>query len=295
MLVVEDVITTGGSTRETARVAAGARARRWSARRRSSIAAPIPARLNLPLQALVQLDVPDLRPRRRARSARQGRCPSSSREHGRRHGDTLHVGHAHVRSVHEHLHVSRTLKFTLQYDGTDYVGWQRQAERGVDPGAARGGAGADRGRAGDGARRGPDRCRRPCARTGGQRDRSSTRIDERTLARALNAVLPPDVRVLSIEEAAPDFHARFRAVAKTYEYRIVNAPIVSAFLRRYVWHVPQPLDLEAMRTAAGAAGRPPRLRRLPGRRDVRGKHRCARSSRSMSKTARDSTCRSSFE
>jgi tRNA pseudouridine38-40 synthase len=76
-------------------------------------------------------------------------------------------------------------------------------------------------------------------------------LDERALARALNAVLPTDVRVLSIEEAEPDFHARFRARSKTYEYRIVNAPIASAFLRRYVWHIQQPLDLEAIRTAAG--------------------------------------------
>jgi tRNA pseudouridine38-40 synthase len=59
------------------------------------------------------------------------------------------------------------------------------------------------------------------------------------------------VRVLAVEEAAPDFHARFGARAKTYEYRIVNAPITSVFLRRYVWHVPQPLDFEAIKTAAG--------------------------------------------
>jgi tRNA pseudouridine38-40 synthase len=64
-------------------------------------------------------------------------------------------------------------------------------------------------------------------------------------------VLPPDVRVLAVEEADPEFHARFSARAKTYEYRIVNAPLVSAFLHRHVWHVGQPLDIEAMRTAAG--------------------------------------------
>ena len=64
-------------------------------------------------------------------------------------------------------------------------------------------------------------------------------------------MLPADVRVLAIEEAEAEFHARFSARAKTYEYRIVNAPIVSAFLQRYVWHVSQPLDLEAMRAAAG--------------------------------------------
>ena len=79
----------------------------------------------------------------------------------------------------------------------------------------------------------------------------SNSLDERTLARALNAVLPADVRVVAIEEAEPDFHARFRARAKTYEYRILNAPIASVFLRRYVWHIQQPLDFEAIRTAAG--------------------------------------------
>ena len=76
--------------------------------------------------------------------------------------------------------------------------------------------------------------------------------DVETLQRALNAVLPVDVRVLSIADAAPGFHARFDAVSKTYEYRIVNAPYASAFLQRYAWHVPGRLDLEAMREGAAA-------------------------------------------
>jgi tRNA pseudouridine38-40 synthase len=144
----------------------------------------------------------------------------------------------------------RTLKFTLQYDGTDYVGWQRQPsgasiqsvlEDALAPieGVPTTVHGAGRTDAGVHAL--------------GQVASATVvnTLDERTLARALNAVLPTDVRVLSIEEAEPDFHARFQARAKTYEYRIVNAPIASAFLRRYVWHVPQPLDIEAMQTAAG--------------------------------------------
>ena len=144
----------------------------------------------------------------------------------------------------------RTLKLTLQYDGTDYVGWQRQPtgasiqsvlEDALTPieGVPTTVHGAGRTDAGVHAL--------------GQVASATVvnTLDERTLARALNAVLPTDVRVLSVEEAEPDFHARFRARAKTYEYRIVNAPIASAFLRRYVWHVPQPLDLEAMQTAAG--------------------------------------------
>ena len=68
----------------------------------------------------------------------------------------------------------------------------------------------------------------------------------------MNAVLPPDVRLITVEDMPPGFHARFDARSKTYEYRIVNAPLVSVFLHRYVWHIPQPLDAEAMRTAAGA-------------------------------------------
>jgi tRNA pseudouridine38-40 synthase len=79
-----------------------------------------------------------------------------------------------------------------------------------------------------------------------------SRIDCPTLARALNAVLPPDVRVLAAEDVPPTFHARFSATGKLYEYRIVNAPLVSPFLYGYVWHVVPPLDLDAMREAATA-------------------------------------------
>ena len=72
------------------------------------------------------------------------------------------------------------------------------------------------------------------------------------IQRGLNAVLPPAVRVVSVEDAPPGFHARFDATGKVYEYRIVNAPFISAFLVRHAWHVPQPLDVDAMREAAGA-------------------------------------------
>ncbi len=92
-----------------------------------------------------------------------------------------------------------------------------------------------------------------CTRSG--RWRASARAasqDAATIQRALNAVLPLDVRVVGAEDAAPDFHARFDAVSKTYEYRIANAPYVSAFAHRYVWHVPGSLDVEAMRAGAAA-------------------------------------------
>jgi tRNA pseudouridine38-40 synthase len=80
--------------------------------------------------------------------------------------------------------------------------------------------------------------------------RARTHHNVATLQRALNAVLPADVRVVSIEDAPPAFHARFDAVSKTYEYRIANTPFVSAFEYRYAWHVPGTLNVEAMRVGA---------------------------------------------
>ena len=87
--------------------------------------------------------------------------------------------------------------------------------------------------------------------------------DNATLARALNAQLPADVRVLRVEDAAPGFHARFDARAKTYRYLIRNAPLASPFERAFVWHVPQPLDRDAMHDGGPAVRGHARLRRVP--------------------------------
>jgi tRNA pseudouridine38-40 synthase len=70
------------------------------------------------------------------------------------------------------------------------------------------------------------------------------------LARALNAHLPPAIRVLGAEEAPPAFHPRFGARAKTYRYQLWNGEVLSPFERGRAWHVPGPLDVDAMRAAA---------------------------------------------
>lgn len=143
----------------------------------------------------------------------------------------------------------RNLKLTVAYDGTEYVGWQRQAKgvsiQGIledalapfegQPVTVHGAGRTDAG-----------------VHAIGQvaSVRLTAAIEVTALTRALNAVLPADVRVLSIEEESADFHARYSATGKTYEYRIVNAPFVSPFVRRYVWHVPYRLDLDAMREAS---------------------------------------------
>jgi len=70
------------------------------------------------------------------------------------------------------------------------------------------------------------------------------------LRRAMNRLLPRDIRVLEVSEAPPDFHPRFEARAKTYEYRMFRGEICSPFERRYVYHHPYPLDVSAMAEAA---------------------------------------------
>jgi tRNA pseudouridine38-40 synthase len=145
----------------------------------------------------------------------------------------------------------RNLKLTLQYDGTNYVGWQRQ-DSGMSIQLLLEDALA------------PIEGSRVAVHGAGRTDAGvhalaqvatvalTVPIDVMTLARALNAELPRDVRVLSVEEVEPAFHARFSATGKVYEYRIVNAPIVSPFILRYVWHVQPPLDLAAIREASQA-------------------------------------------
>ncbi len=143
----------------------------------------------------------------------------------------------------------RNFKLTLEYDGADYVGWQRQStgvsiqallEDALAPieGSAVTVHGAGRTDAGVHAQ--------------GQvaSVHLQTAIEPVVLGRALNGVLPPQVRVVAVEEAALDFHARFSSTGKVYEYRIVNAPLVSPFLHRHVWHVAQPLALDALREAS---------------------------------------------
>jgi tRNA pseudouridine38-40 synthase len=70
------------------------------------------------------------------------------------------------------------------------------------------------------------------------------------VVRALNARLPPTIRVHAAEEVPPEFHARFAARSKTYRYRIWNGPVASPFERRHVWHIIETLDVPAMNAAA---------------------------------------------
>ena len=70
------------------------------------------------------------------------------------------------------------------------------------------------------------------------------------LARALNAFLPQDIRVLSAMRVPEKFHARFDAKGKQYRYSVWNHEAMNPLLRQQAWHVPRKLDLKLMRAAA---------------------------------------------
>lgn len=140
-------------------------------------------------------------------------------------------------------------KLTLAYDGAGFAGWQRQgALRTVQgeveavlariEGGAVAVAGAGRTDAG--------------VHAAGQvaSVRLTTPITADALLRALNAVLPTDIRARSVEAMPVAFNARIYARRKTYHYWIWNARVLPPLLRSVVWHVPQPLDVAAMAAAA---------------------------------------------
>ena len=142
-------------------------------------------------------------------------------------------------------------KVVLSYDGTDLSGWQRQSnarsvqadlEDALAPveGASVVVTGAGRTDAGVHA-------------LGQVASFTLTKpITAEELFRALNATLPVDVRMLSVEHAPDGFNARFAARSKLYRYRISNSRVLSPFERRYAWHVSRGLDLDAMKRGARA-------------------------------------------
>ena len=71
-------------------------------------------------------------------------------------------------------------------------------------------------------------------------------IDERGIVGALNINLPNDISVLSCSYVDDDFHARYSAKGKNYEYYICNAPVCDPFSFGRTWHVPKKLDVNAM-------------------------------------------------
>ncbi len=147
----------------------------------------------------------------------------------------------------------RNLKITLAYDGTDFSGWQVQPDRRTIQGTL-----ADALRRITGEAVMPQGSGRTDAGVHALGQVAScaiaSSIPPANLVIALNDILPAAIRVLHIEGARPDFHARKSARAKTYTYRIYRGPICPPFLARYVYHHPFPLEEAAIAGAAGQVG-----------------------------------------
>ncbi len=142
----------------------------------------------------------------------------------------------------------RNFKLKLEYDGTGLAGWQRQPDRPTVQGHLEdvffkltgqkvSVIGAGRTDAGVHAL--------------GQAAhfKAKTRLTPAELLRGANALLIRRIAVLSLEEAPLDFHARYHARSKVYDYDLYLAPVRSAMKRRFSWHIPSELDLKAMARA----------------------------------------------
>jgi tRNA pseudouridine38-40 synthase len=143
----------------------------------------------------------------------------------------------------------RRIKITLAYDGTDFHGWQVQPDLPTIQGALEEVVSSIEGRpvqvAGSGR---TDAGVHALAQVAAFSMENP--IPVVNLRKAMNRLLPRAIRIHDVEEAASDFHPRFDAKAKTYEYRIFREEVCSPFERLYVLHHPYPLDAGRMMAAA---------------------------------------------
>jgi tRNA pseudouridine38-40 synthase len=140
-------------------------------------------------------------------------------------------------------------KLTIQYDGTDFHGWQMQGElRTVQGELTRALSRIDG--------------REVVVHGSGRTDAGvhaegqvahvhlEKQITPEKLRAAINGNTEKDVRVIEVAIVDDEFHARYSALAKTYVYRIVNGPVISPFWLRYAHHEARPLDLPRMQQSA---------------------------------------------
>ena len=145
--------------------------------------------------------------------------------------------------------MTRVLKLTIAYDGTDYVGWQRQKngpsvqsaiERAWQKVTDEAVIATGSGRTDSGVHALGQVVGIP----------TESKLPPQTLLRAMNTYLPSDIVVLEAAEAPPAFDPIRHAVRKQYRYVFQDGRILDVLARRHCWFIPQQLNVEAMRTAA---------------------------------------------
>jgi tRNA pseudouridine38-40 synthase len=143
----------------------------------------------------------------------------------------------------------RNIKLLIEYDGTNYQGWQVQAKGPTIQGTIEEKLGRLAGErihlVGSGRTDSGTHAFGQVAhfKTQGQ-------MDIHSMQKALNSLLPSDIVIKKVEEAEEDFHARRQSKSKLYEYRILNRELRSAFHHGYAWYIPRKLNLKRMREAS---------------------------------------------
>src|SRR5690349_4701478 len=140
-------------------------------------------------------------------------------------------------------------KLLIQYDGTDFHGWQNQEGFRTVQGELERALSLLEGKSvnvyGSGRTDAGVHAEGQVASVSLERE-----ITPEKLRAAINGNIEKDVRVLDVEEVSPEFHARYSAVGKTYIYRVVNGKVMSPFWSRYALHEARALDLAHMQKAA---------------------------------------------
>ncbi|RKY00330.1 tRNA pseudouridine(38-40) synthase TruA [Candidatus Poribacteria bacterium] len=142
----------------------------------------------------------------------------------------------------------RNIKLVIEYDGTDFKGWQIQpglrTVQGVIQDAIKQLTGED-----------------VRLKAAGRTDSgvhaicqvanffTESKMSTEEMHRALNAILPGDVAIISVEEVDEKFDARYSAISRRYRYTILNRNYPSAIMRNFVYFYPEPLDAELMNKA----------------------------------------------
>ncbi len=145
--------------------------------------------------------------------------------------------------------MTRNLKLTLAYDGSDFCGWQIQPNAPSIQGTLASAIGRLTGEnvlpQGSGRTDAGVHALAQVATFS-----TSSSVPAQNFTKALNDILPASIRILDVAEMPAEFHARKSARAKTYRYHIYREPICPPFRARYVWHFPYPLDEAGMSRSA---------------------------------------------
>ena len=149
------------------------------------------------------------------------------------------------------------IKLLIEYDGTNYHGWQRQSSPNREAGDLHQTIQGTIEDVLSGIIKHPAK-----AVAAGRTDagvhatgqvmhfKTTLQISESSWVKAINSLLPADIVVRKAEYVFEDFHARFDAKSKVYTYFILNSALPSAFQRNYVWHIKQPLNISLIREAS---------------------------------------------